>query len=79
MESHVVRIVDGDTIVGLEANKNQHRVRLAGIYSPERGQPFGRRAKQNLARLDGRRIVSLWSTHPAIHLHQCLDHHLQYL
>ncbi len=53
MESRVVRIVDGDTIVVLDADKNQHRVRLAGIDTPERGQPFGNRAKQNLARLAG--------------------------
>ncbi len=53
MESRVVRIVDGDTLVVLDSNKVQHRIRLGGIDTPERGQPFGNRAKQNLARLAG--------------------------
>ena len=53
MEGRVVRIVDGDTLVVLDADKIQHRVRLTGIDTPERGQPFGNRAKQNLARLAG--------------------------
>jgi len=51
MEGRVVRIVDGDTLVVLDADKLQQRVRLAGIDTPERGQHFGKRAKQNLSRL----------------------------
>ena len=46
----VVGVADGDTItvlVGVEPR----RVRLAGIDAPERGQPFGQRAKQALSRL----------------------------
>ncbi len=53
LEGRIVRIVDGDTLVVLDADKTQHRVRLAGIDTPERGQPFGNRAKQNLSRLAG--------------------------
>jgi len=53
LEGKVVRIVDGDTLVILDATKTQHRVRLAGIDTPERGQPFGKRATENLARLGG--------------------------
>jgi len=45
----VVRIVDGDTLVILDSDKIQHRVRLAGIDAPEPGQPFGNLAKQNLS------------------------------
>ena len=41
----VVRIVDGDTLVLLDSGNTQHRVRLAGIDTPERGQPFGKKAK----------------------------------
>ena len=53
LEGKVVRIVDGDTLVVLDSSNTQHRVRLAGIDTPERGQPFGKRAKENLARLFG--------------------------
>ena len=51
LEGRVVRIADGDTLTVLDGDQIQHRVRLAGIDAPERGQPFGARAKQNLARL----------------------------
>ena len=51
LEARVVRIADGDTLTVLDGDQVQHRVRLAGIDAPERGQPFGERAKQNLARL----------------------------
>jgi len=59
LEGKVVRIVDGDTLVLLDANKVQHRVRLSGIDTPERGQPFGKRATENLARLTGNRPARL--------------------
>jgi endonuclease YncB( thermonuclease family) len=41
----VTSILDGDTI---EALHNQHpeRIRLNGIDCPEKGQPYGKRAKQ---------------------------------
>jgi endonuclease YncB( thermonuclease family) len=41
----VVRILDGDTLDVLVGGSTV-RVRLAGIDCPERGQPFGRIAKQ---------------------------------
>ncbi len=59
MEGKVVRIVDGDTLVLLDSSNVQHRVRLSGIDTPERGQPFGNRAKQNLSRLAGRQEARL--------------------
>jgi endonuclease YncB( thermonuclease family) len=46
-----VGIVDGDTIEVLDSDRNTHRVRLAGIDAPERGQAFGARATQNLTSL----------------------------
>ena len=49
----VVRIVDGDTLVLLDSGNTQHRVRLAGIDTPERGQPFGKKTTENLARIAG--------------------------
>lgn len=44
----VVSIADGDTVTVLVGGHDQHKVRLAAIDAPERGQPFWRRAKQHL-------------------------------
>jgi endonuclease YncB( thermonuclease family) len=46
----VVAVHDGDTL-SLRAGDERIRVRLAQIDAPERGQPWGRRATQALARL----------------------------
>ena len=35
----------------LDADKTQHRIRLAGIDAPERGQPGGHRSKESLSAL----------------------------
>lgn len=43
----VVKIIDGDTLDFLEGAKLQ-RVRLVDIDAPEKNQPFGNRAKQEL-------------------------------
>ncbi len=53
LEGRVIRIVDVDTLVVLDVSNTQHRVRLAGIETPERGQSFGKKAKENLARIAG--------------------------
>lgn len=58
LNGYVVDITDGDTIVVLDANHKQHKIRLAGIDAPEKAnsekapesaQAFGDRSKQNLA------------------------------
>jgi endonuclease YncB( thermonuclease family) len=49
--ARVVKIVDGDTITVLRDDNTQERVRLASIDAPERGQPYGTRAKEALADL----------------------------
>ena len=41
----VVRILDGDTIEVLH-NRQPERIRLSGIDCPEKGQPYGQKAKQ---------------------------------
>lgn len=49
LTGYVVSIADGDTITVLDANRQQHKIRLAGIDAPEKKQPFGDRSKQTLA------------------------------
>lgn len=46
----VIDVADGDTITVLDANQQRHKIRLAGIDAPERGQAFGFRSKENLAK-----------------------------
>jgi len=46
----VIGVADGDTITVLDSSKQQHKIRLAGIDAPEKGQAFGFRSKENLAR-----------------------------
>jgi micrococcal nuclease len=54
----VVAVLDGDTIEVL-VNRRAVRVRLAQIDAPEKGQPYGSRAKQALARLSFRQAVTV--------------------
>src|SRR5262245_43396311 len=51
ISGRVVAIADGDTLTVLDDEKTQHKIRLAGIDAPEKGQPFGQKAKENLSRL----------------------------
>lgn len=55
----VVGISDGDTVVVLTPAKEQLRVRLAEIDTPERRQPYGSRARQALAAKVFRKTVRL--------------------
>ncbi|WP_405234754.1 thermonuclease family protein [Lentisalinibacter salinarum] len=47
----VVRIADGDSFTLLTPDKRQVKIRLAEIDAPERGQPYGNRARQKLSQL----------------------------
>jgi endonuclease YncB( thermonuclease family) len=51
LSGKVVRILDGDTVEVLDANRRTQRVRLAGIDAPESKQPFGAKAKRALSEL----------------------------
>ena len=51
IKGKVVGVSDGDTIVVLDADRQEHKIRLAGIDAPESGQDFGNKAKQNLSSL----------------------------
>jgi endonuclease YncB( thermonuclease family) len=47
----VVGITDGDTVTLLDAQNQQHKIRLAGIDAPEKNQPYGQASKKNLSDL----------------------------
>jgi len=51
IEGKVVKVADGDTITILDSSKIQHRIRLAGIDAPEKGQPFGNASRKRLSEL----------------------------
>ena len=55
----VVEVSDGDTITILDDRKQQIKVRLAEIDTPESAQPYGSRAKQELSRLVFGKTVSV--------------------
>ena len=57
IKGKVVRVSDGDTIVVLDAQKAQHKIRLAGIDAPESKQAFGQVSKQGLADLVANKSV----------------------
>ncbi|MFB3088146.1 MAG: thermonuclease family protein, partial [Acidiferrobacterales bacterium] len=45
----VVKITDGDTLYVLDANYQEHKIRLAGIDAPERRQAYGLASRKHLA------------------------------
>jgi len=49
LTGRVVRVTDGDTIVILDSDNNQHKIRLTGIDAPERKQAFGSKSKEHLS------------------------------
>ena len=51
LTGRVVGVADGDTITVLDADRQQHKIRLQGIDAPEKAQPFGQRSKESLSRL----------------------------
>lgn len=62
LEGKVVGVSDGDTVTVLDATRTQHKVRVAGIDAPEKGQDFGQRSKESLSALVFGKTVRLeWS------------------
>jgi endonuclease YncB( thermonuclease family) len=49
IDGRTVGVSDGDTITVLDSAKVQHKVRIAGIDAPEKGQAFGEQSKQSLS------------------------------
>lgn len=79
----VVGVADGDTVRVLNESKTQHKIRLQDIDAPEKGPPFGQKAKERMSDLVygkevrvegdkrdryGRTVAKIWVT-PA----DCLD------
>jgi endonuclease YncB( thermonuclease family) len=64
IDGRVVGVADGDTLDVLTADKQKHRIRLAGIDAPESRQAFGKVAKKHLSDLVFAQDVRvLWSKH----------------
>ena len=55
----MVGITDGDTVTVLDANLQQHKIRLAGIDAPESYQAFGSRSTENVATLSFNKTVTV--------------------
>ena len=57
----VVNVTDGDTIKVFNAEQGQVKIRLYGIDTPEKGQPYGKAAGKYLASLIAGAIVEVES------------------
>ena len=54
-----VKIVDGDTFIGLTKDRKEVQFRLQGIDSPEKNQPFSGKSKEKLAELIAGKLVGI--------------------
>lgn len=62
LRGKVVGISDGDTIVVLDANRVQHKIRLQGIDAPESSQAFGQKSKAALGeKIHEKDVVVKWT------------------
>jgi endonuclease YncB( thermonuclease family) len=59
LTGRVVRIADGDTVSILDSANKQHKVRLFGIDTPERDQPYGKAARKALGQLVDKKNVGV--------------------
>lgn len=60
--ARVVGITDGDSLMVLDEQNQQHRIRLAEVDAPERGQPWGDRSRQALSALVFGKTISVQQT-----------------
>ncbi len=61
LSGKVVSITDGDTIKILTSDKQQYKIRLAGIDAPEKGQPYSKAAKKQLSKWIAKKNVCIQS------------------
>jgi endonuclease YncB( thermonuclease family) len=59
LQGKVVKVADGDTVTIIDDNGKKHRIRLAGIDAPERGQPYGDVSTQGLVELVSGKTVTI--------------------
>ncbi|WP_154878204.1 thermonuclease family protein [Enterobacter hormaechei] len=59
ISGRIVRVLDGDTVEMLEPGNQLTRIRLAGIDTPEKSQPFGQRSRQELSSMVAQRHVTV--------------------
>lgn len=64
LNGRVVGITDGDTLTLLATGNRQVKIRLAEIDAPEKGQPYGAKAKQQLSDLAFGKSVTVRETTP---------------
>ena len=57
LEGKVIKVTDGDTVNVLDAEKQTHKIRLAGIDSPELGQAYGQAARKFLLKRVNQKTV----------------------
>ena len=60
-EGKVVGVSDGDTIKVLKDGKHV-KIRLAAIDCPEKGQPFGKKARWFTSSMVAGKVVEVWET-----------------
>jgi endonuclease YncB( thermonuclease family) len=62
IHGRVVGVSDGDSVTVVDANKTQHKIRLAGIDAPEKAQAYGQKSKESLSELVfGKSVDVEWS------------------
>lgn len=49
LQGRVVKVADGDTVTVLDAQRQQHVIRLGGIDAPEKTQAYGQKSKAHLS------------------------------
>lgn len=57
--AEVVKVIDGDTVAVLSAERKMTRCRLYGIDAPENGQAYGEASKKSLSDLVYRKILDV--------------------